>query len=106
MSTATEIQLDPTNALTEDGWAVLVVKSIGANIKRKSGTGERTVWATLESPHNHELKIALDWGAEPGKVPPAGVLPLEALSEMVYDVIGRLELALDDAEGKNQEEGW
>lgn len=98
------IELELKNALTVDGWAIMVVKSIGANIKRKSGTGERTVWATLESPHNHELKVAIDQGAE--GVVPDGVLPMEAVTDLAYEIIQRLELALDDTEGKSDKGDW
>ncbi len=54
----------PTNiVLVEDAiidnHAVFVVKSIGANVKRKAGNAERTTWATLESPQDKELRVAL-----------------------------------------------
>lgn len=100
---AVSIELGKQLALV-DGWGIFVVETVGANIKRKAGSVERTTWATLRSPHDKELRVAVDFGSA-GPLP-EGVLDMEAVQVIAYDVMTALEASLDAIENGGSIEEW
>lgn len=98
------IMAEPTSAAV-NGWAILKVKSVGANMKRKQGTSERTVWATLEVPEGMELKVATPLPDSVQADLPQDVVTLDALERAAQDVLKRLETVLINTE-ENKEGEW
>lgn len=104
--TTVNLEVAKENAVTESGWIILKVMTVGANIKRKQATNERTVWATLGVPEQYELQVAMAQpGAEQGELP-EGVVTLEALEEAAKAVVSRLEVVLIEREDSEKTKGW
>lgn len=101
MPDETHISVEVESAII-DNHAVLVVKSIGANVKRKVGTTERTTWATLESPQDKELRVAVPLHPGAGERP-AGTLTLVEVHDLSREIMKSLEWALDDMEAPAEE---
>jgi hypothetical protein len=99
----------PESAVLESGWLVFVLDSVGGNIKRKTGTNERTTWATLRVPEGMELRVAVPY--IPGGLgpQPEGVVTLMALQDAAQKVLEHLESAViiveDNLKAKEKEEG-
>lgn len=82
-------------------WLVFTVDNIGANIQRKVGGTQRTVWVTLKSPETQQIKIA--YQTYPGAGPqPEGTLTSEVIADIVHEIELQLEDALDRIEQKHQ----
>lgn len=97
-----DVILLPKPAL-QDGWELYTLKSVGGNIKRKSGTVERTVWATLEVPEGYEQRVAIPTLEEELGEQPEGTVTLAALERAAHSILERLEAAIVSAEEQTQE---
>lgn len=95
MSDATPTEIRFKESAIIDNHAVLVVESIGANIKRKVGSTDRTTWATLKSPQDKELRVAIPLHAGAGERP-ADTVSLVEVHDLAAEIMRSLEWALDD----------
>lgn len=85
--------------ITEE-YAIYRLKSVGANIKRKTKTEERTVWATLEASDEEAFRITVPLKEE-AEIP-EGATSLDTIRATLVQVYFRLDAALNDIENSPQ----
>lgn len=92
-----EIKLEGEQEI--DGYLIFTLVSIGANIKKKEGTNEKTVWGTIQTPEAHPIKVAVQRYAGAGTQPENTITYLE-IEDIATKLIKTLEDSIDNTNPK------
>ena len=80
----------------ESEWDIFELEGYGANVSKEVGKTTRVVWAKLKNREGGVIKLARP--KFPGAGPqPEGTITYTDLHDLVLEVLGTLEWALEDA---------